>query len=210
MRKLSKVFDVLCFVSSSYCNSNSYCVNQEGWTAHTTYKCECHTGYEAWVAHQGCRDINECCNKAHAYCNHTCQRSGSNHNHGVCYNTAASFDCRSCSVWGIKHFSDSGVITSHSSWPYGYYSASMRQNWHIKYRIQSACNGDMSAIFFENCRVTDGKRVRIKVTDFRFSWRYSDYFYITWEICNYGFFSYDVRLDYRPCCLPVRPPPLFH
>ena len=49
---------------SSYCNSNAYCVNQEGWTAHTTYKCECHTGYEAWAAHSGCRDINECCNKA--------------------------------------------------------------------------------------------------------------------------------------------------
>ena len=57
MRLLSKYF-------SSYCNSNSYCVNQEGWTAHTTYKCECHTGYEAWAANSGCRDINECCNKA--------------------------------------------------------------------------------------------------------------------------------------------------
>ena len=32
----------------SYCGSYSYCVDQPGWTAHTTYTCACHSGYDSW------------------------------------------------------------------------------------------------------------------------------------------------------------------
>ena len=66
-----------------------------------------------------------------AYCNHTCTRTS--YNVGVCYNTAASFDCRTCSVTGTQHFADSGVITS-PGYPWSYTSY-MRKNWHIKYTV---------------------------------------------------------------------------
>ena len=45
-------------------------------------------------------------------------------------------------------------------------------------------------------RVTDGKRVRLTFTDLDLHYRYYDYVYITWEICNKdSLFSYDVRLS---------------
>ena len=103
-----------------------------GWTAHTTYKCECHSGYENWRAHHGCQDINECCNKASPKCSHTCARTAPNV--GVCYNRPGSYECRTCSLSGSQHFSDSGVIYSQASWSSGgYYSNYMRTHWHIKY-----------------------------------------------------------------------------
>ena len=44
--------------------------------------------------------------------------------------------------------------------------------------------------------MTDGKRLRITVTHLDLHWRYSDYVYLTWEICNLNsLFSYDARLS---------------
>ena len=52
--------------------------------------------------------------------------------------------------------------------------------------------------------MTDGKRLRITVTHLDLHWRYSDYVYLTWEICNLNsLFSYDVRLSYHSNA-PVR------
>ena len=56
-------------------------------------------------------------------------------NVGICYNTAGSYSCRSCSLPGSQHFSDSGTIYSQSSWPSnGDYPRSMDTHWHIKYQ----------------------------------------------------------------------------
>jgi len=161
----------------SYCRSNAYCVNQEGWTSSSTYTCQCNSGYENFVANQGCNDINECCNKGSARCTHTCVQTAPNN--GICVNSAGSYSCNTCYVAGAKRYSDSGTIKSHGGQggSYSYYSSSMNKQWALK--------------------VTDGKRIRLTITAFNTE-SCCDKLYFTWTACEHGFFSYDWYLSGTP------------
>ena len=116
------------------CGPNTLCTNTVG-----SFSCACVTGssslkasckyitlvpynptlgYTSWAANSGCRDINECCVGSHAECSHTCSRSSATS--GICFNTAGSYECKSCNTGGTvlsssgRLFSMIGEINIHS------------------------------------------------------------------------------------------------
>ena len=76
--------------------------NQIGWTDNGSYVCECEDGYESFSPNQGCRDINECCNKENAICSETCVKTVDND--GICVNRPGTYSCETCSMTGKLSF----------------------------------------------------------------------------------------------------------
>ena len=99
---------------------------------------------------------------------------------------------------GTKLYSDSGVLKSHSSWPSGSYSSRMDKNWHIK----SVGLHLLFLSWIQQIRVSEGKRVRITITHMKTEQNY-DKLYLTWDICDKGFHSYDTYWHGTGTSLPV-------
>ena len=99
---------------------------------------------------------------------------------------------------GTKLYSDSGVLKSHSSWPSGSYSSRMDKNWHIK----SVGLHLLILSWIQQIRVSEGKRVRITITHMKTEQNY-DKLYLTWDICDKGFHSYDTYWHGTGTSLPV-------